>query len=142
MPRVCKISPKGGRADIVELLDDLQNTKGFRAQVNRVRSQVAAALNWAVEHEFLDSNPAAAVKRRRVEVSRDRVLSDSELRAIWRFLQAVPVLVLASLVVFSLLHLVPGDGEVSEDEWEAKVRPHFAGEIVCGVDLDEFELRS
>jgi len=72
------------RADIVELLDDLQNAKGFRAQVNRVRSQVVAALNWAVEHEFLDSNPAAAVKRRRVEVSRERVLSDSELRAIWR----------------------------------------------------------
>jgi hypothetical protein len=39
-----------------------------------------------------------------------------------------------------LSHLVPGDGEVSEDEWEAKVRPHFPGEIVCGVDLDEFEL--
>jgi ribonuclease BN (tRNA processing enzyme) len=39
-----------------------------------------------------------------------------------------------------LSHLVPGDGEVSEDEWEAKVRPHFSGEIVCGVDLDEFEL--
>ena len=70
------------RADIVDLLDDLQNAKGFRAQVNRVRSQVFAALNWAVEHEFLDSNPAVGVKRRRVEVSRDRVLSDSELRAI------------------------------------------------------------
>jgi ribonuclease BN (tRNA processing enzyme) len=41
-----------------------------------------------------------------------------------------------------LSHLVPGDGEVSEDEWEAKVRPHFSGDLVCGVDLDEFELSS
>jgi integrase len=72
------------RADIVELLDDLQNAKGFRAQVNRVRSQIVAALNWAVEREYLDANPAAAVKRRKLEVSRDRVLTDDELQAIWR----------------------------------------------------------
>jgi integrase len=72
------------RADIVELLDDLQNEKGFRAQVNRVRSQIVAALNWAVEREYLDANPAAAVKRRKLEASRDRVLTDGELQAIWR----------------------------------------------------------
>ena len=39
-----------------------------------------------------------------------------------------------------LSHLVPGDVEIAEEEWEAAVRPHFAGEIVCGVDLDEFEI--
>ena len=72
------------RADIVELLDELQNGKGLRAQVNRVRSQIRAALNWAVEREYLDSNPAAAVKKRKIEARRDRVLSDNELRAIWR----------------------------------------------------------
>jgi integrase len=72
------------RADLVELLDDLQNEKGLRAQVNRVRSQVVAALNWAVEREYLDTNPAAVIKKRKIEASRDRVLSDDELRAIWR----------------------------------------------------------
>ena len=71
------------RADLVELLDDLQNEKGLHAQVNRVRSQLVAALNWAVEHEYLDANPAAAVKRRKIEATRERVLSDDELRAIW-----------------------------------------------------------
>jgi integrase len=78
------------RADIVELLDDLQNGKGFRAQVNRVRSQILAALNWAVEREYLDVNPAAAVKKRKIEASRDRVLTDDELRAIWRAADALP----------------------------------------------------
>jgi ribonuclease BN (tRNA processing enzyme) len=39
-----------------------------------------------------------------------------------------------------LSHLVPGDIELAEEQWEAAVRPHFDGEIVCGVDLDEFEL--
>jgi len=77
------------RADLVELLDDLQNEKGLRAQVNRVRSQVVAALNWAVEREYLDANPAAAVKKRKIEASRDRVLSNDELRAIWRAAEAL-----------------------------------------------------
>jgi ribonuclease BN (tRNA processing enzyme) len=36
-----------------------------------------------------------------------------------------------------LSHLVPGDGERTEAEWEDRVRPHFDGEVVCGVDLDE-----
>ena len=39
-----------------------------------------------------------------------------------------------------LSHLVPGDDEFTEDEWEARARLHFDGEIVCGVDLDEFAL--
>ena len=71
------------RADLVELLDDLQNKKGLRAQVNRVRSQLIAAFGWGIEREYLDVNPAAAIKRRRLETSRDRVLSQDELRAVW-----------------------------------------------------------
>jgi ribonuclease BN (tRNA processing enzyme) len=41
-----------------------------------------------------------------------------------------------------LSHLVPGDVDLTEAEWEARVRPHFAGDIVCGVDLDEFALQT
>ena len=39
-----------------------------------------------------------------------------------------------------LSHLVPGDGDPSDEEWVARVRPHFDGEIICGVDLDELPL--
>jgi ribonuclease BN (tRNA processing enzyme) len=39
-----------------------------------------------------------------------------------------------------LSHLVPGDVDLTEADWEARVRPHFGGEVVCGVDLDEFAL--
>ena len=41
-----------------------------------------------------------------------------------------------------LSHQVPGDIEVTEAAWEARVRTHFAGEVVAGVDLDEFGLTS
>jgi integrase len=49
-----------------------------------VRSQLVAALNWAIEREYLDTSPAAAIKKRKIEASRDRVLSEEELRKIWR----------------------------------------------------------
>jgi ribonuclease BN (tRNA processing enzyme) len=39
-----------------------------------------------------------------------------------------------------LTHLVPGDFEVPEDEWEARVRASYDGEVICGVDLDELAL--
>jgi ribonuclease BN (tRNA processing enzyme) len=39
-----------------------------------------------------------------------------------------------------LSHLVPGDDEVSGAEWEGRVRPTFAGRVVCGTDLDAFAL--
>jgi ribonuclease BN (tRNA processing enzyme) len=39
-----------------------------------------------------------------------------------------------------LSHLVPGDVEVAEAQWEEAVRPYFDGEVVCAVDLDEYAL--
>jgi ribonuclease BN (tRNA processing enzyme) len=41
-----------------------------------------------------------------------------------------------------LSHLVPGDDEISAADWEARVRPTFAGRIVCGTDLDVFPVAS
>ena len=46
----------------------------------------------------------------------------------------------AGVETLVLSHLVPGDGDPTDEEWEARVRPFFDGEVVCGVDLDEFAL--
>jgi ribonuclease BN (tRNA processing enzyme) len=48
----------------------------------------------------------------------------------------------ADVTTLVMSHLVPGDDEFGEDEWEAWARPHFSGEVVCGVDLDQFALSS
>jgi ribonuclease BN (tRNA processing enzyme) len=39
-----------------------------------------------------------------------------------------------------LSHLVPGDGELPEESFEARARSTFDGEVLCGVDLDELGL--
>ena len=46
----------------------------------------------------------------------------------------------AGVTTLVLSHLVPGDDEFSENDWEERARPHFGGEVVCGVDLDQFAL--
>jgi ribonuclease BN (tRNA processing enzyme) len=38
-----------------------------------------------------------------------------------------------------LSHLVPGD-DIPGEEWEARARPYFDGEVICGVDLDQFAI--
>ncbi|EME68611.1 phage integrase family protein [Paramagnetospirillum caucaseum] len=73
------------RADVIELLDDMQHKGGLTAQVNRVHAQIKAALNFAAEREYIDANPAAVVKKQyKGEKPRSRVLSDDELKAIWK----------------------------------------------------------
>jgi integrase len=78
------------RGDLVEMLDDLQNDKRLNAQVNRVRTALVAAFNWATERELIDTSPAAAIKRRKLETSRNRVLSEGELRRIWHVADSLP----------------------------------------------------
>jgi ribonuclease BN (tRNA processing enzyme) len=48
----------------------------------------------------------------------------------------------AGVPTLVLSHLVPGDGDPTDEQWEARVRPHFGGELICGVDLDELALGS
>ena len=47
-------------------------------------------MNWAVEREFLDVSPAAAIRQRVTEAARERTLTDSELRAIWHAADRLP----------------------------------------------------
>lgn len=46
----------------------------------------------------------------------------------------------AGVKTLVLSHLVPGDSEIPEAQWEERARTEFDGEVVCGVDLDQFAL--
>jgi integrase len=68
------------RADVRSLLG------GIEAPVaaNRVHSIVRKFFNWTVENDLIPSSPVAGVKAPNPETSRDRVLTDAELKAVWR----------------------------------------------------------
>jgi integrase len=76
------------RRDVRALLDHV----GARAPVmaNRVLACVRKMLNFAVDHEWIDANPAARIKKPAPESSRERVLNDDEIRRVWRLLSNLP----------------------------------------------------
>jgi integrase len=51
-------------------------------EANRVRSSLAAFFAWAIREGLVDTNPVVGTSRRK-ETSRDRVLTNDELKAIW-----------------------------------------------------------
>ena len=71
------------RRDVNDLLDDIID-QGKPYSANKVLSHVRRFFNWCVERDILDATPVAKVKAPAKEVSRDRVLSDDELRSVWR----------------------------------------------------------
>ena len=76
------------RRDVRALVENVAD----RAPVmgNRVLALVRRLLNFAVDHDWLDASPAARVTKPAPEVSRERVLTDDELRRLWRVLHHHP----------------------------------------------------
>ena len=57
---------------------------------NRVLALVRRMLNFAIDHDWIEANPAARVRKPSPETSRDRVLSPDEIRRLWRILSRFP----------------------------------------------------
>ncbi len=71
------------RRDVIDLLDGIADS-GRVVTANRVRAYLNTFLNWCVEREVIDLSPAQGVKPVAKEKSRDRVLSDDEIRWFWQ----------------------------------------------------------
>jgi integrase len=70
------------RRDILDLLDAVVES-GRPVAANRVLTAIRKLFNWAIERDIIPASPCAGVKKPTPEQSRDRVLADSELRAVW-----------------------------------------------------------
>ena len=65
------------------LLDELVDAgKGITA--NRLLAASSKLFNWSVERGYLEASPALGVKPPAKEVSRDRVLTLAEIKALWK----------------------------------------------------------
>ncbi len=73
---------KIGRRDIANCLTAVAEHSG-EVQANRTRASLSAFFVWAWRQGLGESNPVQATNRH-AEASRDRVLSDTELKSIWR----------------------------------------------------------
>lgn len=70
------------RADVHELLDGIID-RGAAVQANRTFAALRTMSNWALERGVIDRNPCDGLKAPTPETSRERVLSDDEIRLAW-----------------------------------------------------------
>ena len=71
------------RADVAaELARIAEKNGGFAA--NRARAALSSLYSWAIAEGLTEANPVVGTRKAVDEIARDRVLTDEELRLIWR----------------------------------------------------------
>lgn len=71
------------RADVRELLNGMMDA-GIGSMTNRVFSIIRKLFNWAIEEDIVVASPCVKMRPPVPETSRDRVLSDQEIRWFWQ----------------------------------------------------------
>ncbi len=77
-----------GRVDVHDLLDKIVD-RGSPIVANRTLAAFRRMCGWAVERGLIDASPCDNVKAPAAENSRDRVLSDTEIKAAWGAFAAI-----------------------------------------------------
>ena len=78
------------RSDVIRLLDNIQFKRQAPVMANRVKALTSTIFNFALRKALVPetfANPCTHVELPARERSRDRVLSDDEIRALWRDLE-------------------------------------------------------
>ena len=110
------------KRDVIDLLDGIADS-GRIVTANRVRAYLSKFFNWCVDRDVIEVSPAMNVKAVAKETSRDRVLSDDELRWFWAAceVEGQPWGALGKVLLLTGQRLseVAGmtDAELHGDEW-------------------------
>ncbi len=79
------------RSDVIRLLDEVKFGRGAPVMANRVKALASTIFNFASRKALVPetfANPCTNVELPTREQSRDRVLSDDEIRALWKDLES------------------------------------------------------
>jgi integrase len=71
------------KVDIIELVEGIVD-RGAPVMANRVLAHTKRLFRWAAGRDLIEADPAAHVEKPTPERSRDRVLDDAELIAVWQ----------------------------------------------------------
>ena len=106
------------RSDVISLLDDLTIRRGAPVMANRVRALVSRIFSFAIEKELLPEDAPNPVQRLRPneETSRERVLSNDEIRGLWKLLDERPGHM--PLIYKFILATAQRSGEVKGMSWD------------------------
>ena len=76
------------RRDVMKLLDDMRTEP---AKAVKAKARLHHFFGWCAEREVIPANPVANVRTQHKLVSRERVLTDDELRRVWKACDKVSV---------------------------------------------------
>jgi integrase len=77
------------RREVRELVDGIARKRNAPIMANRTLALLSRMFNFALDREWIDASPAVRIKEPGQERSRERVLSDIELRLLWERLVAI-----------------------------------------------------
>ena len=103
------------RADVLALLDGIVD-RGSPIQANRTLALVRKIFNWGIGRGIVEHNPCLQVEAPSREHQRQRVLSEDELRAVWRAFDALGP-IMGPMFKLRLLTAQRG-GEVEAMRWQ------------------------
>jgi integrase len=102
------------RQDCIALVEAVAD-KGAPVVANRVTALLSKMFNFAVDRALIESSPAIRLPRPGAETSRERVLTEAELRTVWHQFEALDPMFCA----FFKLRLLTAQrgGEVAAMRW-------------------------
>jgi integrase len=115
LPKIGSIRAKDvTRAQVREILEEIARTAPIEA--NRVLACIRKIYNWAISEDLVEANPCDHISAPGEERQRDRVLTEDEIKTLWKDLdnEQLPV---ASTFKLRLLTAQRG-GEVLSVEWK------------------------
>lgn len=103
------------RADVNKILDAIID-RGAPSGANHCFAMIRRVFNWAIERGLIEQSPCTGMKRPTKDISRDRVLTDEELQAVWRTAdqEAYPFGVITQLLILTGQRI----GEVTTMRWQ------------------------
>ena len=103
------------RRDVIALLDSIGIQRAAPIMANRTRALISSIFTFAVERELVSSSPCYGLKKKFKEKSKDRFLSDIEIKALWNQVAGETPETRAALLFILLTGQRPG--EVIRAKW-------------------------
>ena len=100
------------RADIIHIIDNIEN-RGAVVQGNRTLSVLSKMFNFAIERDVIPFSPVLGVKKKGIEIKRDRILTNEQIALLWKSLKNNT----SSALLKFLLLTGQRTGETRQMEW-------------------------
>ena len=103
------------RREISQFLEDLADDHPVLS--NRIHAVMSSMLNYGLDNEYIELNPMHRLKKKGDETSRDRVLNDDEIKAVWTAIENQSQPAISGLYKMLLL-CGQRSGETKRMKWE------------------------